>query len=291
MAARPARGSCRRRAGSSARRSRAPPSTPASTDGSAEHSTIASKRPTAPQVVGLAHVAVHEAHAGLAQARQVELRAAAVEVVERDDLPVGVAGGEREREVRADEARAAGDEDARHPPRLRCRRRAMRRMTLPADGEPRLAVGDLGGATGGGRPSLGSLVCAAVSRPAHLTAAALTALLLMLLLPAGPAAARSRSQRIVGSAAGRVTGKTLTLNLRHGSLGRGKGTLRFTGPRGSGAACGCRGAPCGSRRAEPGRFPASRPSAAQDGPERPRADHRGTRRYRRARGSFVARGR
>ena len=60
----------------------------------------------------MAHVAVHELDAGLAQPRQVELRAAPVEVVERDDLPVGMALGEREGEVRADEAGSAGDDQA-----------------------------------------------------------------------------------------------------------------------------------------------------------------------------------
>ena len=45
------------------------------------------------------------------EAREVELRAAAVEVVERDELPVGVALGEGDGEVGADEAGAAGDED------------------------------------------------------------------------------------------------------------------------------------------------------------------------------------
>ena len=52
----------------------------------------------------------------LLQARQVELRAAPVEVVERDDLPVGMARGERDGEVGADEAGAAGDQQAAQEP-------------------------------------------------------------------------------------------------------------------------------------------------------------------------------
>ena len=52
-----------------------------------------------------------ELDAGLAQARQVQLRAAAHQVVERDDLPVGVALGQRYSEIGADEAGAAGDQD------------------------------------------------------------------------------------------------------------------------------------------------------------------------------------
>ena len=49
---------------------------------------------------------------GLAQPRQVQLRAAPHQVVERDDLPVGMALGQRDAEVAADEAGAAGDQDA-----------------------------------------------------------------------------------------------------------------------------------------------------------------------------------
>ena len=85
---------------------------PASTEGSAEHSTIASKRAGRREVGRLAHVAVDELDPGLAQPRQVELGAAPHQVVERDDLPVGMALGERDAEVAADEAGAAGDQDA-----------------------------------------------------------------------------------------------------------------------------------------------------------------------------------
>ena len=45
------------------------------------------------------------------EAGQVELRAGPVQVVERDHLPVGMAVGERDREVGADEAGAPGDQD------------------------------------------------------------------------------------------------------------------------------------------------------------------------------------
>ena len=60
----------------------------------------------------MAHVGVHELDARLAQARQVQLGPAPVEVVAGDELPVGVALGQGEGEGRADEAGAAGDEDA-----------------------------------------------------------------------------------------------------------------------------------------------------------------------------------
>ena len=63
---------------------------------------------------GLANVAVNEGDAGLAQARDIELRPASVEVVERHELPVGVAAGQLERQVRAHEAGAARDENP-HP--------------------------------------------------------------------------------------------------------------------------------------------------------------------------------
>ena len=62
------------------------------------------------QVTALAHVAVHERHAGVAQASEVELGAAALERVERHHLRAAL--GEREAEVGADEAGAAGHEDA-----------------------------------------------------------------------------------------------------------------------------------------------------------------------------------
>jgi hypothetical protein len=64
------------------------------------------------QVGALADVAVHELHARLAQTREVELRAAALERVERDHLVTR--RREREAQVGAHEAGPAGDEDARH---------------------------------------------------------------------------------------------------------------------------------------------------------------------------------
>ena len=64
------------------------------------------------QVLARAHVAVHERHAGRAQPREVELGAAALERVERDDLDARMALGERQAQAGADEAGAARDEDA-----------------------------------------------------------------------------------------------------------------------------------------------------------------------------------
>jgi hypothetical protein len=61
------------------------------------------------QVGGVAHVAVDETDPRVAQARQVELRPAPLQVVERHQLPLGPLGGKRHREVRADEPRAPGD--------------------------------------------------------------------------------------------------------------------------------------------------------------------------------------
>ena len=48
------------------------------------------------EVARLANVAVDERDARLAQARQVQLRPAPLEVVEREELPVGVAVRQRE---------------------------------------------------------------------------------------------------------------------------------------------------------------------------------------------------
>jgi hypothetical protein len=88
------------------------------------------ERPRGPQVVRLAHVPVDEAHAGLAQAGHVELRASAVQAVERDELPARMPGEQLEGQVGPDEPGAAGDEDAGH--RLGVGSRApMRRVTLP----------------------------------------------------------------------------------------------------------------------------------------------------------------
>ena len=68
------------------------------------------------EVGGLADVAADELDPGLLEARQVQLRAAPVEVVEREDLPIGVPGGEGNGQIRADEAGPAGDQDPRHDP-------------------------------------------------------------------------------------------------------------------------------------------------------------------------------
>ena len=83
---------------------------PASTDGSAEHSTIASTGSSPSRSPRSRTSPCTNVTPGLAQAREVELRAAALERVERHDL--GPLRGEREAEVGADEAGAAGHEDA-----------------------------------------------------------------------------------------------------------------------------------------------------------------------------------
>jgi hypothetical protein len=67
------------------------------------------------EVLAVAHVALDELHAGFPQARQVQLGAAPVQAVEREDLPVGVTGREPHRQVAADEAGAAGDQDPHRP--------------------------------------------------------------------------------------------------------------------------------------------------------------------------------
>ena len=72
------------------------------------------------QILELADVAVGERDARLAQPREVQLAAAAVEAVERDDLVLWMARRERDSEVRADEPGAARDEDpAAHAVRRR----------------------------------------------------------------------------------------------------------------------------------------------------------------------------
>ena len=84
------------------------------------------------EVPRLAHVTFDEPHPRLLHPRQVQPRAAPVEVVECDDLPVRVPGGEGDCEVRADESRPAGDQDA---PRQGCdaiERGACRRGSLAA---------------------------------------------------------------------------------------------------------------------------------------------------------------
>ena len=67
---------------------------------------------TREHVVAYAHVAVVEGDPGLAQAREVQLGPAPLEVVERDELPVRMTRGEADGEVGADEAGATGEEDA-----------------------------------------------------------------------------------------------------------------------------------------------------------------------------------
>jgi hypothetical protein len=122
----------------------------------------------------------------------------------------------------------------------------------------------------------------------------MAAALAVVALPAaaGPAAARSGPERIVGSAAGRVTGETLTLHLRDGSLGPGKGAFRFSAPtRVRGSLRLSRGT---LRIAAELRLtllpPAKRPSPARMALRARARITGGTRRYRRARGSFVALG-
>ena len=125
-------------------------------------------------------------------------------------------------------------------------------------------------------------------RPAHLIATTLAVLGLL----AGPSAAQARSHRIAGSASGQVTGVTFTLHLRDGTLGRGQGTLRFTSVT----------RVHGNLRLSHGTMriravlllsglPATkRPSAARMALRASVRITGGTRRYRRARGSFLALG-
>ena len=87
---------------------------PAITDGSAEQSMSASTWPTAARSSALAHVASHERDPRLAQPREVQLGAAAPQVVERDELPVGMTRREPDAEVGADEAGPAGDQNPSH---------------------------------------------------------------------------------------------------------------------------------------------------------------------------------
>ena len=110
----PARGSCRRRSGwcgpgSRCRRRRrsSPRARPSTRSGrrSAAAAARSSGSRTSPRT---------NSTPASSQPRQVQLRAAPVEVVERDDLPVGMARGERDGEVGADEAGAAGDQEAVH---------------------------------------------------------------------------------------------------------------------------------------------------------------------------------
>ena len=77
------------------------------------------------EVGGLAHVALDELDPGLLQPRQVERRAAPVEVVEDEQIPVGMTAGERDGKIRTDEPGPAGDQDPRHESRR------YRRAPLP----------------------------------------------------------------------------------------------------------------------------------------------------------------
>jgi hypothetical protein len=77
----------------------------------------------------LPNVAMDEPDAGLTQARQAQLGPAAAEVVEGDDFPVGMSGGERDSEVRAYEASAACDQ---HAPRAAFGRRPHSRTAMLA---------------------------------------------------------------------------------------------------------------------------------------------------------------
>ena len=86
------------------------PSTPLITEGSAEHSISASSAGSRSRSAGSRTSPWTNSTPASSQPRQVQLRAAPVEVVERDDLPVGVPRGERDGEVGADEAGAAGED-------------------------------------------------------------------------------------------------------------------------------------------------------------------------------------
>ena len=87
------------------------PSTPLITEGSAEHSISAVDRAAArARSSGSRTSPLDELDPASSQPRQVQLRAAPVEVVEGDDLPIGVPGGEGDGEVGADEAGPAGDQ-------------------------------------------------------------------------------------------------------------------------------------------------------------------------------------
>ena len=57
-----------------------------------------------------AYIAVNEAHAGLSQPPEIELRPAPFQVVKGDEFPCSVARSERDRKVRAYEARASSEE-------------------------------------------------------------------------------------------------------------------------------------------------------------------------------------
>ena len=83
----------------------------------------------------LAHVAVNEAHPALAQPREVELRSAAMEIVERGYLPIGMSRRELERQARTDEPRPPCDSTHDAPPTQR----------LPSHADP---IGEPGSAQG-----------------------------------------------------------------------------------------------------------------------------------------------
>ena len=75
-------------------------------------------RAGAQQIVEEADIPVLKRHPGAAQPRQVQLRTPAVEVVEGGDFPVGMARGEPDRHVGADESGTAGYEHAHIARRL-----------------------------------------------------------------------------------------------------------------------------------------------------------------------------
>ena len=62
------------------------------------------------QIALLSHISLHELDPGGLQPRQVQLRAATVEVVEGEDLPLRMARRQRNRQVGAHEAGPAGNQ-------------------------------------------------------------------------------------------------------------------------------------------------------------------------------------
>ena len=67
------------------------------------------------EILGVAHVAMDKADAAGAQPRQCELAAAAVQIIESDDL-LAAPFGQQQTQIRADEAGPSGDQDAHGPP-------------------------------------------------------------------------------------------------------------------------------------------------------------------------------
>ena len=70
-------------------------------------------RPGFVQSLAIANVAIDELHPAASQSSEVQLRPAPVQVVEGDHLVLGI-GGEGDTDAGADEAGAAGDQDAAH---------------------------------------------------------------------------------------------------------------------------------------------------------------------------------